>query len=104
MTIDLPDNDFVCVLISAVRYCIGRRTYMPETVTRWIMGHCKGQLSANTVSVMIRDINEAATQVRLGDECDVLTWEAFRQWLKREGDANAVLGSVQKAGETETAD
>ena len=101
MTIDLPDNHFEAVLISAVRYCIGRRSYMPDVVTRWIMGHCKGQLSANTISVMIRDINEAAD---LGDACDVETWMGFREWLKREGDANAVLEGVQKAGEAETAD
>ena len=85
MTIETPDNHFESVLISAVRYCIGRRTYMPETVTRWIMGHCKGQLSEQTVAVMIRDIDEAAARYGLGDGCDVKTWMEFREWLKGAG-------------------
>ena len=72
------DNHFECLLISAVRYCIGRRTYMPEAVTVWIMGNCKGKLSKKTVSVMIRDIDEAHG---LGDKCDVETWMRFRKWL-----------------------
>lgn len=79
ITIHTPDNHLDCVLISAVRYCIGRRTYMPGLVTDWIMGHCKGALSENTLKVMIRDIEEAAS---LGDECDVQTWMRFREWLK----------------------
>lgn len=79
ITIYTPDNHFDCVLMSAVRYCIGRRTYMPETVTSWIMGFCKGKLEQKTIAVMIRDIDEAAS---LGDECDVQTWMRFREWLK----------------------
>ena len=81
MTITTPDNHFDGVLISAVRYCIGRRTYMPDVVTRWIMGHCKGQLEQNTLSVMIRDIEEASD---LGDECDRQVWMRFLDWLKEE--------------------
>ena len=72
------DNHFECVLVSAVRYCIGRRTYMPEAVTGWIMGHCGGKLSAKTVYVMERDIDEAHG---LGDRCDEETWMRFRAWL-----------------------
>ncbi len=83
MTIDLPDNHFEAVLISAVRYCIGRRTYMPETVTRWIMGHCHGVLSKKTINVMVNDIITAPS---LGDDCDVRTWAEFRGWLWREAD------------------
>ena len=79
MTIQTPDNHFELVLISAVRYCIGRRTYMPEAVTSWIKGHCAGALSRQTVEVMIRDIDTAAS---LGDDCDAKTWMQFREWLK----------------------
>ena len=79
ITIHTPDNHFECVLMSAVRYCIGRRTYMPETVTSWIMGFCNGKLSQKTVGVMIRDIDEAHS---LGDQCDAETWARFREWLR----------------------
>lgn len=86
MVINTPDNHFDCVLVSAVRYCIGRRTYMPSVVTGWIMAHCRGQLEPNTVGVMIRDIEEAARRGDefLGDECDRETWMEFLAWLKKE--------------------
>ena len=86
MTINTPDNHFDSILISAVRYCIGRRTYMPSIVTGWIMGHCKGQLEHKTVNVMIRDIEEVAQrgEEHLGDECDRETWMEFLEWLKKE--------------------
>lgn len=77
-----PDNQFESILISAVRYCLGRRTYMPEMVTSWIMSHCAGKLSGLTVDVMVRDIE---TTDDLGDGCDVATWLMFKQWLKEEG-------------------
>lgn len=83
MTINTPDNHFDCLLISAVRYCIGRCTYMPSIVTGWIMSHCKGQLEQTTISVMIRDIETAGS---LGDSCDVETWMKFLAWLKKESD------------------
>ena len=81
LKIAIPDEHFESVLICAVRYCIGRRTYMPELVTHWIMGHCKGQLSRKTLGVMQRDIETAYS---LGDTCDVQTWNAFQVWLNKE--------------------
>ena len=81
ITIETPDNHFEAVLISAVRYSIGRRTYMPDLVTSWIRGHCAGALSRQTVEVMIRDIDTAAS---LGDDCDARTWMEFREWLWNE--------------------
>ena len=81
ITIETPDNHFEAVLISAVRYSIGRRTYMPDLVTSWIKGHCAGALSKQIVDVMIRDIDTAPS---LGDDCDARTWMEFREWLWNE--------------------
>ena len=86
----MREEDFGSVLICAVRYCLGRRTYMPDLVTRWIMGHCKGALNRNTISVMLRDIDEQRKMGErigkntLGDECDVRVWERFEAWLHEE--------------------
>lgn len=85
ITIYAPDNHFDAVLISAVRYCIGRRTYMPELVARWIMGHCAGRLEKSTYEIMRRDIDSARN---LGEECDVQAWMRFRTWLVREAEAS----------------
>ena len=77
---------FGAVLNCAVRYCIGRMTYMPGLVTDWIMQHCHGLLTAKTLGVMKRDIDEARTKpyLSLGDSCDVVTWLKFRDWLEKE--------------------
>ena len=56
-TITIDDN-FETILICAVRYACGRHTYMPGLVQDWIIGHCKGKLSANCLTVMLRDIQE----------------------------------------------
>lgn len=81
------DDKFNAILICAVRYCLGRRTYMPDLVTRWIMSQVK-ELPAETARTMLRDIEERRETGRrlgremLGDPCDVRTWETFERWLK----------------------
>lgn len=75
---------FGAVLNCAVRYCIGRMTYMPGLVTDWIMQHCHGLLTAKTLGVMKRDIDEARARDNLGMSCDVVTWLRFRDWLDKE--------------------
>lgn len=75
---------FGAVLNCAVRYCIGRKTYMPGLVTDWIMQHCHGLLTDKTIGVMKRDIDEAKSRDGLGMSCDVETWLKFREWLEKE--------------------
>lgn len=64
--IGIPDqnNDFGAVLICAVRYCIGRQTYMPGLVIDFIRPLLP-KLGSNTLAVMEKDIIEADS---LGDE------------------------------------
>ena len=82
----MPDqvDFFGTVLNCAVRYCLGRTTYMPGLVTDWIMGNCKGLLTAKTLAVMKRDIDEAESRNGLGMDCDARTWKWFRTWLEGE--------------------
>lgn len=80
----MPDkvDFFDAVLTCAVRYCLGRATYMPGLVADWIMEHCKGLLTAKTLAVMKRDIDEAASRGGLCMYWDVRTWLRFRAWLE----------------------
>jgi len=82
-TVPISD-DLEAILICAVRYSIGRATYMPELVTGWIEDNMRGRLSRKTVSVMRRDIEEAKRRNGLGMECDVKTWMRFDMWLSLE--------------------
>lgn len=87
VTIKIPADQidfFGAVLNCAVRYCLGRMTYMPGLVTDWIMQHCHGLLTAKTLFVMKRDIDEARARNGLGMDCDVVTWLKFREWLDNE--------------------
>ena len=87
VTIKIPADQidfFGAVLNCAVRYCLGRMTYMPGLVTDWIMQHCHGLLTAKTLFVMKRDIDEARARNGLGMDCDVITWLKFREWLDNE--------------------
>lgn len=79
--IDPSDGCLQTILICAVRYSIGRATYMPGLVTDWIMGNMSGKLSANALGVMKRDIDETPVE-RRGMEFDQYTWARFRAWLE----------------------
>ena len=76
------DDEFGAVLNCAIRYCIGRATYMPSLVTGWIKSHCDKALTKKTLVVAINDIEVAAARKGgLGMECDEKTWNAFLAWL-----------------------
>ena len=52
------DDDFGCIINSAVRYALGRYTYMPSTVAEFVLKYLN-YLDNKTISVMIYDIDEA---------------------------------------------
>lgn len=86
--IDPSNADLQTILICAVRYSIGRQTYMPMLVTDWIMQNMDGKLNGNTLGVLKRDIDGTPVD-RRGMECDQRTWARFREWLERQGNGNA---------------
>lgn len=52
------DDDFGCILNSAVRYALGRNTYMPDTVAQYVSRYLP-VLDSRTIVVMLRDLEEA---------------------------------------------
>lgn len=54
-------QDFELMMISALRYAIGRHTYMPSVTIEYIR-YLIPQLSAKTLYVMKRDIDEEAAR------------------------------------------
>ena len=65
-----PDevDEFGAIINCAVRYCIGRESYMPKLVTDFLRKHPE-MLDAKSISTMIRDI-------RLAKEEPITEWEA----------------------------
>ena len=52
------DRDFGTVCGCAVRYSLGRQTYMPSLVQQFINRNLK-LIDSNSLAVMVRDIKEA---------------------------------------------
>lgn len=80
------DWDLKDIVISAVRYALGRRTMVPYATTEYIMKN--QELVDNRVKqVLLKDLKwyfdlwEAGKQG--DDECDYNTWNHFRKWLEK---------------------
>ena len=88
-TIPISDNLYT-VAVCAVRYALGRRTYMPGLVTDWVMANFSGRMPKGKAEIMLRDIQEHREMGErshydsLGDSCDVRTLETFEAWLRKE--------------------
>lgn len=71
------NDDFGAVCNCAVRYCLGRRSYMPSLVCRYIISLLP-KLTDKTLDCFERDITERKRiGFDFGDSCDYETWSAF---------------------------
>lgn len=85
--IDPADDDFGAVLNCAVRYAIGRQTYMPSLLIDFIMPLIP-QLSSKTLWCLDQDIAEQRWNGGYGDPMiDEPCWMRFRfvRSILREG-------------------
>ena len=91
--IDPTNDDFGAVCNCAVRYCLGRRSYMPSLVCRYIISLLP-KLTDRTLDCFERDIAERKrTGFDFGDSCDYETWDAFYKAVcneieRRKGDGS----------------
>lgn len=75
------DRDFGAVCGCAVRYSLGRQSYMPSLVQQFIIRNLK-QIDSNSLVVMVRDIKEAPSY---GNEAiDKPGWMNFLAVLEKE--------------------
>ena len=88
-------RDFELMMISAMRYALGRATYMPSITIDYIR-MLMSRLSANTLHVMERDIREEVERYeRMG-------WELYmkHEWVQLMNDINEAY-KFKKAVEDE---
>lgn len=80
-----PSSDyFGTVCNCAVRYCLGRRSYMPSLVCGYIVPLLP-ELTDKTLDCFERDIAERKrTGFDFGDSCDYETWDAFYKAVYKE--------------------
>ena len=79
--VSVDSDNFQSILIGALRYSIGRQTYMPHTVMGYIRPLIP-YLSDKTLYVMIRDIEEAKSWGN--PVIDAPEWSRFLANLKTE--------------------
>lgn len=58
------DDDFGCIINSAVRYALGRYTYMPSTVASFVRKYL-AIIDTKTIGIMLEDINKALEDEKL---------------------------------------
>jgi len=73
------DDSFGCIVNSALRYAVGRHTYMPGVVRNFIRKY-KNVLDEKTLAVAIRDINDALCY---GGTEDAEEWKKLRDELQK---------------------
>lgn len=82
MSIKISEGQFGKLAICALRYCHGRRTYMPNLIQQIVRPHLS-KLSDNDIDVMIEDCRYQRKMNLYGDNCDKV------DWLKWEADVIA---------------
>jgi hypothetical protein len=80
--LDPNDDNVGAVLLSAVRYALGRRTYMPGIVVGVILPKVQF-LNDKTLCCMERDIVDQE-QFGYGDDCDKKDWMRLLEAVKAE--------------------
>lgn len=83
-----PDEQ---ILICAVRYALGRRSYIVKVVTQHVTFKRK-TLSKECINIIIRDIEEELKRYHdagqiLGDDCDERNWVELLGLLRGNEDA-----------------
>ena len=81
MTIDISQEDFGTLCVCALRYCHGRRTYMPSLVQTIVIRHFK-DLSDRDLKVIADDERFQEDLGLWGDTCDKVDWKNFYQILR----------------------
>lgn len=82
--IDPHDDDFGAVCNCAVRYALGRRTYMPSLVIGFIRPHLS-ELSDKTLWCFQRDLEERKrSSFDFGDWFDQANWMNFLDAVNKE--------------------
>ena len=83
MSVTINNEDFGTLCICALRYCHGRKTYMPSEVQE-IVGYFLSFLSDNDIKVMLDDCQNQKRLELYGDECDKDDWLKWEQKVKAE--------------------
>lgn len=69
------------IMLCAVRYGLGRRTYITSVISDYVGARAE-KLSEHAKSIIIRDIQQAKEEEMLGDKCDADNWLSLVEKLE----------------------
>ncbi len=76
------DYELKDIMICALRYAIGRKTYETEEVCSYIKKHPE-LIDKRVKDVMVRDLEKVEVYYPRNDNVDLPTFISLRNWLKR---------------------
>ena len=78
-------RDFQDMMISALRYALGRKTYITEQTVSFIKSY-KELIDGRVKSVMLNDLevyfNMKSNCYSIDDSCDNAEWTSLNEWLR----------------------
>ena len=78
------NEDFGCIINSALRYAIGRHTYMPTTISDFVRTYVD-VLDVKTINVIIKDLDEALNRDELPQRHVWASLKIFLvEWLQKQ--------------------
>lgn len=96
----INDGDTQLIILSAVRYAMGRQTYIVSVTCDWVRHHWN-IIDDRTRELIKRDINEAIAEHnrkgqndgapwtgRLGMEMDYKDWVKLSEWIGEQNNGN----------------
>lgn len=75
------DYDLKDIVISVLRYAIGRKTYITSTISEYIMEHPE-LIDIRVRDVMLRDLEEIDNYYKK-DDIDYKVFDKLKQWLEK---------------------
>lgn len=88
---EIDENDFGVLAICSIRYCFGRKTYMPSMIQEIIV-HNINNLSDRDLVSILRDKDLQDTLDLFGDELiDKPGWERFWNRLEAEIEKRGIV-------------
>lgn len=82
---DSDVRDLQDMIISSLRYALGRRTYITGETAKFIKRYPE-LIDERVKDVMLKDLEEyfqKRKSFKFDDECDFNTWKSLYNWLER---------------------
>jgi len=82
MTVELSKEDFNMLIVGAVRYAIGRQTYVVQETVDLVLRH-RDSITRGRCQIIVRSIREEEKRSRLGGRPDTYRWTRLAEALEQ---------------------